>query len=273
MIKIIKIALLLAFIYFFALLFANYQNNHLVITQFKLSSPNSKNDIRIVQLSDLQCKMFGKQQKPLLDQIKALRPDIIVFTGDLVDAFHYDVQSWQILAAQLPKIAPTYFVSGNHEWWKGNFGEVEQVLTRFGTKVLRNETLETTIKNRIFSITGIDDPEAFQKEPDRYSKTIALLNDKLPNDMLSILLVHRSEYFKTYDQTRFSLIFAGHAHGGQFRLPLIGPILSPNQGYFPKYTAGMYTGKRTKMIVSRGLGNSLFPLRLFNYPEIVVVDI
>jgi hypothetical protein len=139
--------------------------------------------------------------------------------------------------------------------------------------VLRNEITSVEIRNRRIVIAGVDDPEFWEGNTAKYLTEVTSLNNRLPANSLSILLAHRPEYFKFYDTTHFDFVFAGHAHGGQFRIPIIGGIISPNQGYFPKYTAGLYTGAHTKMIVSRGLGNSVFPLRLFNCPEVVVVDI
>ena len=185
---------------------------------------------------------------------------------------HYDDQSWRALARKLPAIAPTYFVSGNHEWWKGNFEEVEAELMKFGIQVLRNKTISLVANGRAINITGVDDPEAWKGDNKIYLNTINRLSQELPKQALSLLLVHRPEHFNDYDKTAFQMIFAGHAHGGKFRLPFIGGLLSPNQGALPKFTSGLYEGKNVKMIVSRGLGNSVFPLRLFNYPEIIVVD-
>jgi len=253
--------------------FVYYQNNHIVVTRISLGSAQAGHCIRIIHLSDLQCKNFGDNQRLLINIIKSLRPDLIVFTGDLVDAYHYDEQYWRSLAFQLPMIAPVYFVSGNHEWWKGNFKEVEQTLTQYGVHVLRNEAVEFSIKNRQFRLVGIDDPEAYSGNSKIYLDTLNWLCQEPPPNVFTILLAHRPEYFQNYDQFGFNLVFAGHAHGGQFRIPFIGGILAPNQGFLPKYSAGLYIGKKVKMIVSRGLGNSIFPLRLFNYPEIVVAEI
>ena len=269
----LKKTIIFVCLFVFFVFFCWYQNNHLVSTFFKLSFYQSKPTIRIVHLSDLQCKLFGNQQQPLLDRIKVLHPDIIVLTGDLVDAFHYDEKSWQLLGNSLPKIAPTYFVSGNHEWWRGNFEEIDQALTKFGVVVLKNRTIEIPIKNRVICLTGINDPESWGRDLGAYFKMVEVLGCALPKGKVAVLLAHRPEHFKVYDKTKFDLVLAGHAHGGQWRLPFVGGILSPNQGYFPKYTQGLYRGKQIKMIVSRGLGNSVFPLRLFNYPELVVVDI
>lgn len=253
--------------------FCTVQNNAIGVTTLNLRQNTGNAPLRILHLSDLQCKRFGEKQSLLLAHIRDLQPDIIVFTWDLVDAFHYDSQSWRELVAGLSAIAPTYFVSGNHEWWRGNFEEVATELSRVGVHVLRNQSVDVGIKQRLITIVGLEDPVSVQQSDQKFLDLIQKQSEAVATSDYAILLTHRPEYFDAYDQTRFDLVFAGHAHGGQIRLPWVGGLLAPNQGLLPRYTAGLYTGKRTKMVVSRGLGNSVFPLRIFNRPEIVLVVI
>lgn len=89
----------------------------------------------------------------------------------------------------------------------------------------------------------------------------------------SILLSHRPELFEVYAKNNIDLILSGHAHGGQFCLPLIGGLLAPNQGLFPKYDSGIYTQENTNMVVSRGIGNRLFPFRFNNCPEVILIEL
>jgi predicted MPP superfamily phosphohydrolase len=257
----------------FLLPFLYHQNNSLEITFISPKTPSQNNPIKVLHLSDLQSKHFGDHQKKIISKIEKIKPEMIVFTGDLVDAFHYEDVSWRELASKLPTIAPTYFVSGNHEWWKGNFSEVAAFLVSNGVNVLRNETITLSIKNRGLTISGVDDPEAWQGDKARYLGALQRINSTIKKGETHLLLVHRPEFFEEYDKTHFTWVFAGHAHGGQFRFPLVGGLLAPNQGLFPKYSAGLYAGKMVKMVVSRGLGNSVFPLRLFNRPELVVVEV
>ena len=86
-----------------------------------------------------------------------------------------------------------------------------------------------------------------------------------------ILLSHRPEVFDTYVEKKMNLVLCGHAHGGQFRLPLIGGMIAPNQGLFPKYDGGIYEKESTTMVVSRGIGNSIIPVRFNNRPEVVMI--
>lgn len=99
------------------------------------------------------------------------------------------------------------------------------------------------------------------------------LEPLIEEDTYTILLSHRPELFDTYAASQVDLVFSGHAHGGQIRLPLIGAVFAPNQGFFPKYNAGIYRKDRTQMIVSRGLGNSIFPIRLNNRPELIAATL
>lgn len=273
MTKLFKIGFFCTLTLILLAVFVHFQNNHIVVTRILLAEKSNRNNIRIVHLSDLQCKTFGPDQTPLLRTVKSLTPDLIVFTGDLVDAFHYDPKSWRLLMRRLPQIAPTYFVSGNHEWWKGNFTNVvEPMLKNYGVHVLRNKTLAIHVKNKSLCLTGVDDPEGFQSSQ-AYADTLEHLSRHLNRSHFSILLVHRPEYFDLYDRMGFDLTFAGHAHGGQFRLPFIGGLFAPGQGFLPRFSAGLYRGTHSDLILSRGLGNSVFPVRVLNYPEVIMVEI
>ena len=88
-----------------------------------------------------------------------------------------------------------------------------------------------------------------------------------------VLLSHRPELFNSYVENNVDLVFSGHAHGGQFRIPFIGGIVAPNQGVFPKYDAGIFTEGNTNMVVSKGVGNSIIPFRVNNRPEVILIEL
>lgn len=90
---------------------------------------------------------------------------------------------------------------------------------------------------------------------------------------ISILLAHEPQFIEEYSSASYDYIFSGHAHGGQIRLPILGGLFSPGQGILPKYTSGVHNAGNGKMIISRGLGNSSFPIRVFNRPEIIIAEI
>lgn len=265
------IALLIFFFYF--------QNNSIVISNYTISSdkiPPNFNGYKIVQLSDLHSKSFGNDQKNLVKKIKNLEPDSIVFTGDLIDSYRYDEETSLILMERLVQIAPVYYVTGNHEWWSGKFDSLEDKLKIIGVQVMRNKTEEITIGTDKIQIIGIDDPanvEESYEETGKTEKNITDLIDIEGEDYFQILLSHRPEMFSLYDKYGFDIVFSGHAHGGQFRIPFVGGLIAPDQGFFPEYTSGKYTSDNTTMIVNRGLGNSIIPIRIFNRPEIVVVTL
>lgn len=178
--------------------------------------------------------------------------------------------------AELVHIAPIYYVTGNHEWRSGKFSSLERKLNHLGVRVMRNSAEEITIATDKIQIIGIDDPahgNASYAERAIAEEALSHSIKGLDKEDFTILLSHRPEMFSLYSEYEFDLVFSGHAHGGQVRLPFVGGLIAPNQGFFPKYTSGKNSLENTTMIVNRGLGNSIIPLRIFNRPEIVVVTL
>jgi len=267
------------FIIFTALYFIYFQNNSIVTTEYIYEIENIGKDfknIRIVQLSDLHGKNFGNKQDKLIQRVMKANPDLIIFTGDLIDSNKYNDEYALILMAQLTTIAPVYFVTGNHEWWSGQYESLEKKLLTLGVHVLRNTSEDIVINSTSIHLMGIDDPVVAKG-----NYTDAIIAESIINKImaessesdLDILLSHRPELLDAYAKHNVHLVFSGHAHGGQVRLPFIDGLVAPNQGFFPQYTSGMYLKENTTMVVSRGLGNSVIPIRIFNRPEIVVVII
>ncbi|MCX7884306.1 MAG: metallophosphoesterase [Caloramator sp.] len=268
---IIFIAIIILFLYF--------NNNYIYTSKIKFKSskiPNEFKGFRIVHLSDLHSKRFGKNQRYLISKVKSQKPDIIVFTGDLVDKRKYDENPPIELMRELVKIAPVYYVTGNHENWSDNFKSLEVKLKDYKVNILHNEYKEIKIKNSSIYIAGIDEPSVQIEVYREYSITDSELKkcaSNLNKNKFKILLAHRPDLISLYSKYGFDLIFSGHAHGGQVRIPFIGGIVAPNQGFFPKYTSGLYNFNKSSLVVSRGLGNSIFPFRIFNCPNIVVVTL
>ena len=258
--------------------FVWFQNNAITTSATEIRSenlPTSFDDFKIVHLSDLHNKKFGKNQKTLIRKVMDLEPDIIVHTGDLIDSKRLGDEAALRLMEKLTMEVPVYYVSGNHEWWSGTFDTLEQSLTELGVHVLRNEHVAVERGNDRLYIAGIDDPshENGSPEYDVAENDLATSVAGMDNRVFRILLTHRPELLPLYAQSKFNLVFAGHAHGGQVRLPFMGGVVAPNQGFLPEYTAGVHDYEQTQMVVSRGLGNSIIPLRLFNRPEIVAVTL
>ena len=174
------------------------------------------------------------------------------------------------------KIAPVYFVSGNHEARVSEYEDLKMGLAEAGVIVLENQKVEITRDGEAITLMGIDDP-SFQEsylfgDAESVAKqAIEMLQSE--SDGYTVLLSHRPELFELYVKTGMDLVFSGHAHGGQFRLPFIGGLVAPNQGFFPKYDAGQFTEENTTMIVSRGVGKSIIPIRFNNRPEIILAEL
>ena len=259
--------------------FCTWQNNAITTTQIDYISPKIPeefNGYRIVHISDLHNKQFGKNQERLLKRIRAVSPDIIVITGDLIDRRKYDLETAMLFINGAIKIAPLYYVSGNHEAWSGDYANISERLRSSGVQIL-DDTKATIIRGKgKIDILGLSDPDFLTYSYLEGTNTSKLREhlERLSDDaVFQILLCHRPELFEIYARENIDLIFSGHAHGGQVRIPFVGAIVAPDQGFFPKYSSGAYTQNQSTMIVSRGLGNSIIPIRIFNRPEIVVVTL
>ena len=256
-----------------------YQTNVTVgTTHYKIESsrlPEAFNHFKIVSVSDLHNARFGKDNGVIIRAVKSEKPDIIAITGDLVDYSRTDIATAEALVKELVNIAPCYYVTGNHEAWLGEkYNRLEKILLDASVTVLRNKTVNLTENNQTIQLAGLDDPDFADRNSYNQQDILknALADMNLTGDYC-ILLSHRPETFRAYVNKNIDLVLSGHAHGGQFRLPFAGGIIAPNQGFFPKYDAGTYTENSTTMIVSRGLGNSVIPVRFNNRPEIVSVEL
>ena len=247
-------------------------------TQYTVASsrlPAAFDHYRMVVVSDFHNAEYGDHNRQLIRQIAAEQPDSIVFTGDLLDSRHPNLAIVEDLLRELTAVAPCYYVTGNHEARLGSqFQELEQLLLAHSVVVLHDEAVPLTRNGDTIQLVGLDDPDFTDRNA---SIQQSMLETKLRNLNLTtdyrILLSHRPEYFDAYVAAEIDLALCGHAHGGQFRLPLVGGLVAPTQGFFPKYDAGVYTEQGTTMIVSRGVGNSILPVRFNNRPELVSVEL
>lgn len=256
-----------------------WQNNGITLTKFAYTSekiPEAFDEFVIVQVSDLHNKEFGAEQKNLIKKIKGVSPDLIVVTGDLIDRRRYDLAAAMEFIDGAIKLAPVLYVSGNHEAWSGHYDEVRAALLDAGVTVLDNASYTFSRGDASLVFLGARDPDFLTTTYAQGTDTREIstfLDDRKGESGLKILLSHRPELFKLYAENHVDIVFSGHAHGGQIRLPFVGALYAPDQGLFPKYTSGRYDSGSTAMFVSRGLGNSLFPLRVFNRPQIVAVTL
>ncbi len=237
--------------------------------------PSGFGGCRIAQISDLHNAEFGDDNQPLLDILARENPDFIVITGDLVDSNHANPERALSFVARAAELAPCYFVPGNHEAWLGDeYQEIEHKLKACGVTVLRNEAVTVERNGSTIQLMGIDDPDFVESGSGLFDLSSAILDTEISRiggeDNYRILLSHRPETFSVYTEQGVDLTFAGHAHGGQFRIPFVGGLVAPNQGLFPKYDGGVYSEGGSTMVVSRGLGNSIIPVRINNRPEVVI---
>lgn len=272
------------------IVFFLYQNYHLVVTEYTFKSGKIADELdgyRIVQISDLHNQWFGKKQRKLLSMIEECKPDIIVVTGDAVDSNHTNYEITLDFFEGAVGIAPVYYITGNHEeWLQGTeeysdyLNKVEQMGVNYidgktveidgfelsgmaGMSVGKNVSNENLVNEEISN--SVDTKDGSNKTLDK--DNVDDENKESSGDkVLSVVLSHEPGYYDA------DLIFAGHIHGGQFIIPGKGGLLSPDFSFFPEYYGDMYDLENAKLVVSRGLGNSIVPVRINNYPEIVVVE-
>jgi predicted MPP superfamily phosphohydrolase len=237
--------------------------------------PEGLDGFRIVQISDLHNAEFGKDNEKLIALLEEAEPDIIVISGDMIDSRNTNVKVALELAEAMVDITPCYYVNGNHEARLSEYADLGDGLTALGVVVLEDSSVTVEHDGEIFTVVGVSDP-SFKVDyltDDEESVMRQTLDELADTDGFTVLLSHRPELFELYAEYGFDLVFSGHAHGGQFRLPFIGGLYAPGQGLLPEYDAGVFTSAGTNMIVSRGIGKSVVPMRINNSPEIVVVEL
>ena len=289
----------------FAYFLFYWENNVIDVTRYERFDrriPQALDGTTVVQISDLHGKRFGRNDSKLMAKVRKENPDLIAVTGDLIDERDPKPERAKEVISRLAEIAPVFYVTGNHE---GAFidsfqAKVLDAIEKGGAYLLDNRQVEiirgedgklnfepfergtehTPTPNSIL-LAGICDPET------TYSTMIPRikqyrLNTEIMEDLLKevpvdrnqfcALLTHRPEFLAKYARYGIDLALTGHAHGGQFRCPGLLPngLYAPDQGFFPKYTCGRYDLDGTTEIVSRGLGSSVVPTRIFNRPNLVV---
>lgn len=260
-----------------ALLFRNTTHT-IELVHYEIAStrlPQSFNGFKIAQISDLHCIQSKQQADKLFDLLQKANPDIIVFTGDIIDETTFDYALTYTFLDNVAQIAPTYCVNGNHEAWLPQhiYHFFEETLNTLGIPILHNQGIKLTKNNDVIYLYGVDDPDFLDRSDFYASEIMAHQLDNIPTQPFTLLLSHRPELFDCYVAKKIDLVLTGHAHGGQIRLPLIGALLAPNQPLFPPYTKGVYTNQQTTMIVSTGIGTSKLPLRINNPGQVVSITL
>ncbi|EOT2914187.1 metallophosphoesterase [Clostridium perfringens] len=261
--------------------FFYYENNGISTTNYEVDCGIWK-DINVVHLSDLHGKEFGKNNEKLKRLILKEKPDLVVATGDMIDSSLKNMEGVIDFLSDLSKSVKVVYISGNNEQRCKKAEYIFESLKSKGVIVLRNEIITLSLSGVKVNILGM-----FEKPKGDLHSSLKKINGSYAYEDshklfkrleslegLKIVLSHYPEIFEAeYSKYNFHIMFSGHAHGGQFRIPIIKRgLIAPGQGFFPKYTEGMH-GNKNKLIISRGLGNSTKITRLFNRPEIVNVKI
>lgn len=246
-------------------------DHRLKAVPYTLTAKHIRAPIRLVHLSDLHSCYYGDGQAALIAAIDAQAPDLIVMTGDIADDDMPHNGTHDLLAS-IGSRYPCYYVTGNHEFMGGEAAEIKDVFRSYGVTVLAGDRIPVAVREDTVYLCGVDDPYG-GAAIFRDQLHAALSN--LPQDTYTILLTHRPERAEEYAAFGPDLILAGHAHGGQWRIPgLMNGLLAPNQGLLPQYAGGLYQVEDSQMIVSRGLARESTKVpRIFNRPELVVIDL
>ena len=249
----------------------------LIVRQYTYRNPKIAAPIRAVQLTDLHNYQYGRDNQRLIAKIQKQKPDVIFMTGDMLNEDEDRTDILLHLVREACAIAPVYFSLGNHEvGYEKTYGEgdLTEQLEAAGAVVLEKEYVDTKIAGqevRIGGVYGYLLPEDWEDGSEQ-----RFLEAFVQTDRLKILLSHVPEgllLWKSMEYWDVDLVFSGHVHGGQVRVPFVGGLFDPEEGFFPMYTRGIFSCGTGTLILSAGLGSSRGIPRVNNLPEIVVCDI
>ena len=253
-------------------LFLNWSNDSLIVTEDSYTNeniPNDFNNYKILQISDFNNKK--SLSKDLIKETKKINPDIIVITGDYINSersteYNIDYSYFE----DLSKSYPIYFIAGDQEHDNKNYEIFKTKIEELGVNVLDNKSIELTKNDSTINLIGLNDSSFLYENLNAFNNQLKELYN---SNNFTILLSHRPDLIDIYTQNKIPLVLTGHALGGQINLPFVGRLYSSNQGFYPDYTKGFYKQDNTTMYVSRGIGNTFIPIRLFNRPEINVITL
>lgn len=277
--KIIAIISIVALLLVVLVIYTFYSNTAIELNSYTITSdklPKEFSGYKIAQVSDLHNAEMGDDNEKLLELLRKADPDIIAITGDFIDSRKTNTEVSLQFAKNALEIAPCYYVAGNHEARIAEYADFKADLSELGVIVLEDKRITLKKDEAEITLIGVNDPRfetdylLGDSDSVMKSKLQSLTDD---DDNFKILLSHRPELFEVYADNKIDLVLSGHAHGGQVRLPFIGGLVAPNQGLFPKYDSGLYSNGNTNMIVSKGIGNSIIPLRINNNPEVILIEL
>ncbi len=253
------------------------------IVRYETSARGLSRPVRIALVTDLHSCAYGRGQRRLLDAVEEQAPDLILLGGDIFDDKLPDEKAVAFLR-EIGRKYPCYYVTGNHEYWSGEAGFREKMarLEECGVRRLSGEAVSLDVNGAAVDLCGVDDPDAWgsdggyaEFETGSFREQLMQAASQADKGQFTILLTHRPEKLELYAENGFDLVLAGHAHGGQWRIPgILNGLYAPDQGLFPAYAGGIYRFDGTVMIVSRGLAreSTLVP-RFYDRPELVIVDL
>ena len=284
-----KIIFIFIGIFILLYLYIKYNVNTLEVTKYVVENkkvPKEFDGYNIVQISDLHSKLFGENNKKLIQKIKSLNPDIVVVTGDLIDGENNNYNVALDFMKEISKLYRVYYIIGNHEQkslikkYKDEYKDYFNKLHQIDFVNLDNNKVEIVKGDSNINLYGLTVPYSCYKylfdNQETTSIDIDFLEEKLgkvDREQFNILLAHTPFYFDEYEKWGADLTLCGHVHGGIVRLPIVGGLLSPDRKFFPKYDLGEYTKNKSTMIVSKGLGGSKVLIRVNCKPEIVNIKL
>lgn len=246
----------------------------LEVTKYIVDAKEIESEVRIALITDLHSCYYGEHQVNLVMALERQNPDMVLLGGDFFDddlPYHHAIAFLEAISGRYP----IYYVTGNHEYWSKDVDTMLEIMERYKVVVLDGKYKKVQVRGEKINIGGVDDPDVYRltDKKTRIEEELEQLRGMKNNGNYSILLSHRPEYYKEYQKYPFDLVLAGHAHGGQWRIPfLLNGLFAPDQGLFPKYAGGRYDFGDMEMIVSRGLAReSTMVPRIFNRPELVMV--
>lgn len=260
-----------------------YDSNRFVIRTHEITDERIRKPLRAVVLADLHNKCYGKQNRRLLNAVRACRPDCVIIAGDMLTAV--PGKSFDIALHVLEELAkdyPIYYGNGNHEHrlklYQRNYGDMAQryeaALKELGIAPMVNS--HVLLQNHGIAVYGSEIDKFYYrrfKVQDMEPDYLRQLLGEPDSGVYNILIAHNPDYFPRYAEWGADLTVSGHVHGGIVRVPLWGKgVASPNIRLFPKYDGGLFWEKGKTMLLSRGLGMHTIPFRLFNPGELWVVD-
>lgn len=257
------------------------------VTKYRICSQKLngiKREKKIIFLSDLHNRMYGEENERLLESIRNQHPDLILIGGDMLvrkDGNSYD-KTVHFLA-KLPGICPVYCANGNHEQklkelpdkYEQSYEEYKKALTESGIHMLENASETVKLDEVPVKLSGLEIPLGAYARFGKKELSLKEITDRIGEhgDDYQILLAHHPGYMKEYLAYGADLILGGHYHGCVVQLPWIGGVISTNFTLFPKYSGGIYPEGEQTAVVSRGLGTHSVPLRLWNWPELIVLEL